>query len=531
MSRKRPTPPAGGDDAPTAKKLRAGRTSANTRFQFWTQFATPLLYHWLNDFAAPDGDTEWITEADSDDRDKIIQLLVHTKGLLAPDGEPLATLQQHWRTANDFPTGPAPGLFQTGMPGLIPLAPTPPTSSAPAPAPITQSSCSGCLTPYTISPKTGATCLNPACGQLRADLPFDHLINATARTATNIKNSGSGTQDGLPSQPRTTVGSGPYGGGAPSHGSSASVSQSLIHTSDAAADLDGRSVALRDAAAAAIQRDYPSYSTKEPMTVASALAISAQAVKANDYLPPSEGLIAYIRSGALTDISFALPIPAEAVFRTSVPQRGHQDPAIAALLRQSRGATNPHRTVSSLADFGLAFAATVGPALIEQPTALAHWLAFYRSVIEIHEATHSWSDTVGYIARHLQTRIHRRESIGPDDQLISNRILLMAQATVGPSSIPAQSTPQQQTSGQVQAPKSRGGQKPGGGNAASMGKRPCRFYNGANGCKMPAAECTHAHVCSNCSSMDHKVSECSSRPKGRPSGGGPRPPAITKQEE
>ena len=529
MSRKRSVPPGGGDAAPPVKKLRAGRTSATTRLQFWTQFATPLLYHWLNDFAPPDDDTEWITEADIDDREKIIHLLVNTKGVLTPDGDPLATLQLHWRTANGIHTGSAPGVFQTGMPGPRPPVPLPPTPPAPSLAPGIQSSCSGCLTPYTINSKTGATCLNPACGQLRADLPFDHMINATARTAANIKNSGSGTQDGSTSQPRTTVRIGLHSGGAACHGSSASVSQSLIHTSDAAADLDGRSVALRDAAAAAIQRDYPSYLTREPMTVASALAISAQAVKASDYLPPSEGLVAYIRSGALTDISFALPIPAEAAFRTSVPQRGHQDPAIAALLRQSRGTINPHRAVSSLAEFGLAFAATIGPALIEQPTALAHWLAFYRSVIEIHEATHSWPETVGYIARHLQTRIHRRESIGPDDQLISNRILLMAQATVAPWSTP--STPQQQSQGHDHAPKGRGGQKPGGGNATVTGKRPCRFYNGASGCRISAAECTHAHVCSNCNSKDHKVSACSFRPKDRPPGGGQRPPAITKQEE
>ena len=510
MSSKRKTTPASAEE-PTAKKMRAGRTSASTRLAFWTQFSTPLLFHWLNDFEAPDG-VDWISEDDADDRDKIINLLVSTKGILAPEGEPLAALQAHWRASTGESTAKAPGMFVTGMTDANPPADTPPTPPPPRGGSAAKGSCSGCLTPFSINAKTGAVCLNPACGQVRADLPFEHIINSTARTAANIRNSGSGPQDGMPSQPRTTVGIGPNAHSAAGQESVSASQLTLTHTGDAAADLDARSVGLRDAAAAAAQRDYPSYSSREPMSVASALAISAQAVKASDYLAPSEGLIAYIRSGALSDISFALPIPAEAAYKSSITQRGHQEPTIAALLRQNRGVITAHRAATSLTDFSLAFAATIGPALIEQPMALAHWFAFYRSVIEIHTATQSWEETTAYIAKHLQTRIHRRESIGRDDQLISTRILLMAQRSFG--SPAASSVAPATNQRQGNSVRGKGPQKPVDGQVANTAKKPCRFWNSAAGCRHSADKCSHAHVCNTCG-KDHQASACSLKAKTR----------------
>ncbi len=525
----------GGDAGPDEKEaevkhLKPGRTSA-TKLEFWTQFSTPLLFYWLHDFDGVD-----VSDSDIDDRDKIISLLVNTKGITGPEGpDPLAALQDNWCTQTGKPATESPGLFQPGRkkPKIPALPPPIPPKPKPAPSPI-QGQCSGCLTPFTVSVTSGATCLNPACGQLRADLPYEHAINAEARLAANIKNSGSGGPGGSPSQPRTSVGMGPFRAGSvdlgQSQGSAAAMSQSPTHTGDAAADLDQRSTGLRDAAAVAAQRDYPSYASKEPVTVATALAISAQAVKGNDYLAPSEGLLAYIRSGVLSDVSFALPIPAEAAFRVTVPQRGHQDPTLAAYLRQSRGVITPHRAATSLTDFCLAFAATIGPALIEQPLALAHWLAFLRSVIEIHEATHSWEQTVAYIAKHLQTRIHRRESIGPDDQLISTKILLMAQSSFGssPAPAPANLRPPQQSQGSAIGGK--GGPKSKGGGDAGKGKQVCRFYNGKSGCKKHSTECSHAHVCSGCGSKEHGVSKCGAKARKGESAQSTTP-AIPKQEE
>lgn len=174
-------------------------------------------------------------------------------------------------------------------------------------------------------------------------------------------------------------------------------------TKDAPRGLDAHFAALAVKSPPMPIFDGPLASGSIPHT--DAIAIARRAVGATAVELPSEQLIALIRSGKLPSVGYAIPR-----LLTSAHSSEAVDVNASALYAlginpRSIGSLVAPEVPSSQAFCGALFA-TILPALIDRPAALMEWMTLARTALEL-ESQHSWSVAYSYVLQVMNERIAR----------------------------------------------------------------------------------------------------------------------------
>ena len=138
-------------------------------------------------------------------------------------------------------------------------------------------------------------------------------------------------------------------------------------------------------AAAGAGEEYPRFKDSAGIDARQMLRRVERAWRGKDYLAASEGLIAYIQSGKMTDPGHAFPRSCtEGVTATS------RDGS-ASFFEVFDGPKLPAaHALESCVDLGLALVSHILPALEGLPATRADWLTLTRSVLEMMRRTGSW---------------------------------------------------------------------------------------------------------------------------------------------
>lgn len=540
-----------GDGTPSAISAEAQAESDSRAF--WETYSTPLIWAWLQDFG---GKKKGITKADEHDREKIIRYLVLHRALYPQPKAPkqLQMLQDVWRHRHKKkPADAAPDLHQDqeeekqqeqdreqeeddgemsvaeqGQPPqsmqLIQPSPssfaTPATRKAQSPR-LTISSpqqrqqlererqqmqeayrasladlqqqedemdgkCQTCLVPRPAA--AGGKAWVCVCG-LRGDLPADAAANVVLLRM-------------MPASAPVP----PAGWG----GSPASAAAAGMHT---AADTAARQTSKLEKEfrhKASLGPPVPAFALPalpDPTAEAAVVAVRARCVAAaleqgrkaygaDKFVAPIPDLIALIQSGKLAQLGHALPkligdAPA-ADNSWTVNEQG-------ALTATATGTAAP--PLASLSEFFTALHATILPALVNQPAAIAQWCAVARTVLVVNEKF-GWECARNYVTVLLYERI----LTGSDFAAVHHPALFEFSVSKGLTGSPPAS------SGAPPRHKDNSGRTSSsqGGNAGKSSDT-CHRYNSASGCPRPAAECRFVHACSKCKATSHGLKKCPSR--------------------
>lgn len=218
----------------------------------------------------------------------------------------------------------------------------------------------------------------------------------------------------------------------------------------------------------------------------------------------SPALIRLVQSGKLLDLGYALP-------EDLVPNRNAatgEGPTVQLgefTIRQ-RGAGEGATPIRNVNDIFRAFVATIVPALVGHPEALAEWCSLLLSVSEV-ERTSGWDAAFTLLTRQLNAAIPQGRSLAAVDQALLVDVVLAAKAGQRP-----------QPNNRPQAVASSGTSA-----AASSG---CRNWNNGKACR--DAPCGYKHICIGCGSTAHRQADCNrgsgSAAAARPRTGAGKPP-------
>jgi len=217
---------------------------------------------------------------------------------------------------------------------------------------------------------------------------------------------------------------------------------------------------------------------------------------------PSTKVLEVIRAGKLINMAYALPI----AIGSAAALEGKM--GLDASGNVTVVASKALAKVTTLEQFSLAFFATIGPALINQPMALAQWFALGRTALKIAaDNGGNFAPAATYMEQLLSERVLTEE----DFARVSNEILQTIRGAA--FARPMQQHQQQGAGGPSQ---SRGRDSRQGG--AHPDKGACYNWNKGVGCTF--TPCRFAHVCEHCKGS-HKGSAC---PGGAAPTRGPIPP-------
>lgn len=263
---------------------------------------------------------------------------------------------------------------------------------------------------------------------------------------------------------------------------------------------------------------YPLFEDRSPVTAAEALAAGRRAFKGTRMAPASARFIRLIQSGKLRadQLGWALPQSHEDIAREAASKAVGARKIFAGAdgsILSSPEEAQP-RTVSSLETLMLAFVSSIGPALFEQPKALAEWFTLLRTVITLYRDK-KWEHAYGYLVAQLADKVALRESFGTYDE----RCL--------PSSVPQSSLSSISTSSGAAPPvgsHSRQSQSR-SSDRDNMIPGVCIEWNlFTNGCKKPEGTCEYKHdlccwkACTN--KTPHRGRDCPANPKKPAQSGG-----------
>lgn len=494
------------------------------------QFDTELLRAWLLDY--PDW-KKFMPGARAAQREDLLTVLVQ-KGALPPGraaANQLAAMQTVWRKRGG-PPGSEPGFHQVPIPPAVAVAAPPPAAppagaqppaavaapvpippvvdpeeevgdeeedgdmdffAAPAaaaaaaggaaspPAPIQRWSwawgCQTCTTVPLAEPQGPVGAWVCHCCGLRGDLPASDPGNAfLAKKA--LLTQGQKAPVAAASQSTATTAS--------SH-----AAKLEAHLTSLAAELGGI---------------HPDFVERPPgdvsFTPERAVIVSASALGASMFAPPSAALLRLIQSGKLLRTEFALPVPflqhtstQEHVARIEFGAAGLSAPTIVT----SKNPCDPP-PLANIEEFDTAMYATIIPALITRPEALIQWVALARTVHEVNTSM-GWISARSYLNGLLQNRSGRPDKVSfaqPHTDLLRD--------------IREKNDRQQghdRFFGQ--------GQRAPAPSGAAAKAVVCHDFNG-NGCIRAA--CRFSHLCAVCngSHAASKSAQCSSRYQVRASG-------------
>jgi hypothetical protein len=215
-----------------------------------------------------------------------------------------------------------------------------------------------------------------ACG-MNSALPFEHEINVYLRALM------------APSAPA-----------APTSSTLAPVEQ----RSRSANKLSKRDEEFRRLAQDGVP--YPLFEDGGKLTSEEAFALGRNSFLATDYAPPSAWLKALAASGKLTQPGFALPVP----LGQAVREREQQGDALLILRdgRVTQSGTEVAPPLKNMTDLVIAFASTIGPAIIQKPAALANWFALLHSTAMVEKDSNSWPAARKFLHDTLADSAYRR---------------------------------------------------------------------------------------------------------------------------
>lgn len=250
------------------------------------------------------------------------------------------------------------------------------------------------------------------------------------------------------------------------------------------------------ASATALGSPNLKYGNTAAMTATQALAVTGKAFASSTYVPLSATIIEHIQSGKMDQMGLAL--------RQLLPSTSASLAAAAGqtvLTSDEHGITrlsvapstlNSIR-IQSMDDFSSALFHSILPSLIGRPEAMADWLSFACTIIELNKKS-TWPVAEKYLTRVLATRVHARLDLGTVDSAIlqevmhevaMERITQLASYSRSPAPTASSSSAQQQYSA---APSAA---------AASAPPTKCHNFNefGLAGCRFKE-KCSFAHECS-----------------------------------
>lgn len=296
---------------------------------------------------------------------------------------------------------------------------------------------------------------------------------------------------------------------------SSSGQSSHTHASSAASALHGTGAKRdREFERLATERaQLQHFASTAPITVAAALRISRQSYGAGEYTQTPAALLKLVQSGSLMKAGHALP-------RTLAAANTQTDHADTVIVMQNGRMTAADSVsappLQSLRDFCLALTSTILPALTEQPTAVADWLALARTIIEL-DARHGWAAANAYLEMLLSDRVHRDAPFADYDRnFVDSATRPRNTTSAGPPSGAGQ---------HAHATYSTTSAAGGAAGTASWVKGACRDFNTSE-CQRGAQHCRFQHECPwpACSGADrkHPAFQCPAKPAGwrpQPRGG------------
>jgi len=508
--------------------------------EFWDSIATPFLHAWATDYDTVDA------RALPEERATLLTWLVETDGVEVPDGDTrekqIAQLRKCYRKRKGG-KGRLPPV--EAAPELEPLSPnsgsdaeddgarTPPLaqpmappidaaalaaghlqqraaadhrspSPVASPAPLSQAdlaaqiarfaelqarvapspgSVRACLTCGVPPPTSAPPVFNCAGCGLRGDVPLEHAANVFLRA-------------------RLT------GPAAPAAAASSAAASSI--SGQSAPVLKTGLSALDQALSRMLERGvamplFSGPSAGDAVSHSEALALTARAYEASKYQPPSEHLIALIRSGKLRDVGYALPRPHQSLAGEQESQAGTMALSGGALQFVNKVPVAP--AVASSQQFCMALLSAILPALADRPRAMMEWITLGHTALAL-EASNGWAVAQVYLQRALAAAI----DVGkPFAEEVNPHVLL-------PIIIGAAALAPPRSHAPGDAPRAAGGGG-GGGSGADRQFKACYNWNGNKTCSREP--CPFAHVCQHCASTGHRGSAC---PGTRGGGGSRRAP-------
>lgn len=203
--------------------------------------------------------------------------------------------------------------------------------------------------------------------------------------------------------------------------------------------------------------------------------------------PPSDQLVALIRSGKLKSVGYAIPRK----LGTAAEEEGgvalYLSPTGDALSAKADVKPPPMR---SFQQFCAALFATIIPALVDKPQALLQWVALGRTALEI-EQMYGWSTAVSYIDQLLAERVAKRDGFAAYSEIILSSV--------------SHGVPQRH---QGYQPHSSAPHAPAATSAPSISC--CVDWN-KNQCTR-GESCRYPHVCRGCGSPHHTGAACPRNP-------------------
>jgi hypothetical protein len=234
-----------------------------------------------------------------------------------------------------------------------------------------------------------------------------------------------------------------------------------------------------------------------PISHQEALALALRAWDASKFQPASEHLIALIRAGKLRDVGFALPRVHQSPHAKDEAETGSLSLSAGGITFVGKAPVAP--AIASAQQFCNALFCTIIPALIDRPQAMMDWITLGRTALAM-ESTWGWSAAAQYVQRQLA---HSIDAGRPFADSTDTAVLL-------PIMLAANTRTQQ-----------HGGHAPAGARGSGNGGTKlsvCFNWNNGVPCKH-GTECKFSHVCSQCSSADHRLHNCPSAAKGSVAGG------------
>lgn len=231
---------------------------------------------------------------------------------------------------------------------------------------------------------------------------------------------------------------------------------------------------------------HPSFAagSAQKVSFAAALRASRRALLASAVEPPSDQLVALVRSGKLKDVGHAIPRSAD---------RDHSvDDAVHALLLGSDGRLNaaaraaveapPLRSMGDLCD---ALFAVILPSLIDRPAALMEWITVGRSARSL-EKSYGWAAAAAYVNQSVAEAVRDEAPLGDINHgVLSTVQMLYPRAAAGPTA-PARPAP----------------------------AGTCHRFNAGEPCVR--SPCPFSHACGRCGGM-HAAKDCTRQASQRTS--------------
>lgn len=386
------------------------KSSIDTR-AFWNQFHNEILYAWLADF-----DGSGVVPSHITKRETLLDKLV-SLGVPPPKDKknPLPELHEAWRHTNDE-DGDPPSYHTTEIPpaaakpaaALIAesvqwsqgegahiatpptpkervikrVTPTPCQLFPPAPELL---ECGFCLAPN--APTASGKFMCSACS-LRGDLDFNDPINIAIRQA----RAPAATQVAAPVAPPTPTG------------------QASMNTTPA----QPRKTLWEEALTSALemQRDTtpemfsPDAATK-PHDHERALSTSRLSYGATACQNPHPLVVQLIRTGRLDNVGHAIPHMRPLGAAADWPKEGSIPLEQGGGVRANTAQRDPP-PMSTPFHFISALLSTILPSLVDMPDALYEWIAFSRTIFEIHRLT-NWETAARYMNQIVPERINRHD--------------------------------------------------------------------------------------------------------------------------